>query len=253
MGAAEKADNHLDHGAEALPSILLVDDHQVTADIERAYFAGVGFRVLLATTPADAESIVRQEHVDLIMIDVEFARKQGLKVMQAARRVSKNDKIKALVTSLVGSPEVRKQALAAGADGFFTKPAPRPKVLKEIKKMTEQKTRGSERIKQSLQIRCVVEGGEETVQARSLDISSEGMHLQLADAQRSKPRMGAKVTLQFSLGGKEKPLSIAGDVVRHTQEGFGVKFGALNTIQSRQLDKYLLKFSMEHRASQYYL
>ena len=252
MGAAEsleKKNNHLD--TEEQPAILLVDDHHVTADIEHAYFASVGFRVFLASSAADVQGIVRKHKIDLIMVDVDFGRKKGLAVVQAAKRASCNLKIKALVTSMSGAPEIRTKALAGGADGFFTKPAPRPKVLKEIKKMTEQKSRGTERVKQTLSVKCTSEG--KTAVATTLDLSGDGVHLSYSSKSAPKPALGASISIAILLEKTDKAIVLEGTVVRHTLDGFGVRFAEMGKMQQRQLDKYLLKFSMEHRASQYYL
>lgn len=251
---AENLDNLLTESGE-MPVLLLVDDHHVTSEIERNYFSNAGFRVLVAASLAEVEQLVTHQHVDVLMIDVNFAREQGLQVMQHAKALSRNKELKAVVTSLVGLPSVRKGAMEKGADQFIVKPAPRPKVLKEMKKILSKQTRGNERIRKQLEIRFTC-GGNSFV-SQTLDLSSDGVHLapgaNAATHARDVPSVGSGIVLEFHLAHKDKVFQITGKVVRHTSEGFGVKFDELSKTAARALDKFLLEFSMEHRASQYYL
>lgn len=231
------------------PTLLLVDDTPVTVEIERAYFASVGFRCVVATSVSQVEDAVRSQPIDLVMVDVGFAREQGLATARAARRASMNPNVKILMTSVLSNPQLRKRAEEHGADDFLVKPAPRPKVLKEIKKLTSQSSRDNERVRQELLVNCVVKG--QGVSFKTLDLSSDGMHL--SAAANACPAVGEGIDVEIRLGRNEKPLQLKGTVVRHTQEGFGVRFAEVSKPARRVLDKFLLRFTLEHRASQYYL
>jgi len=235
---------------EPQPTLLLVDDTPVTVEIERSYFVSVGFKVVIASTPAQVEDAVRAQAIDLVMIDVNFAREQGLATVRAARRASRHEGMKILVTSILSNPQMRKKALEFGADDFLVKPAPRPKVLREIKKLTSQASRGGERVRQEVDVRCTL--GAMNFAATTLDLSSDGMHLNPTKGAKS-PDVGTPIGVEIRLGRNEKPLHLQGTVVRQTQEGFGVRFEDSPKLSRRTLDKYLLRFSMEHRASQFYL
>jgi DNA-binding response OmpR family regulator len=253
MGAAKDLDSHggaPTGEAEHVPTLLLVDDTPVTVEIERAYFASVGFKVLVATTPKAVEETVRSSPVDLVMIDVNFAREQGLATARAARRATCHEGMRILVTSVLSNPQLRKKAKDHGADDILVKPAPRPKVLKEIKRLTSQASRGNERVRQEIDVRCHV--GEAVIGATTLDISSDGVHLS-ARAAGIVPAVGTHLVMEIPLGRNEKPLSLKGTVMRHTEDGFGVRFDDMPKLARRTLDKFLLRFSMEHRASQFYL
>lgn len=235
--------------AEIQPTLLLVDETPLTVEIERAYFASVGFHVLVASSVAQVEEIVRTQDVDLVMIDVSFAREQGLATARAARRASRNEELKVLVTSILSNPQLRKRAFEHGANDFLVKPAPRPKLLKEIKKLTSQAARGNERVRQEIVVHCTLRGAG--FPAKTLDLSSDGMHL--AATSNGNPAVGEPIDVEIRLGRNEKPLQLKGTVVRHTQEGFGVRFAEVSKPARRALDKYLLRFTLEHRATQFYL
>jgi DNA-binding response OmpR family regulator len=238
---------------EQAPMLLLVDDTPVTVEIERTYFASVGFRVAVASSALEVEDFVRRHDVNLMMIDVNFARDKGLATAQAAKRASRFPEMKVLVTSILSNQQIRKKAEDSGADEFLVKPAPRPKVLKEIKKLTLQATRHNERVRQDIEVVC--KSKNESFKAKSLDISSDGMHMscEKMDGANFRPEVGTFLEVEIVLGKNEKPLSFSGHVVRHTQEGFGFRFEEIGKTQRRSLDKFLIRFSMEHKASQYYL
>lgn len=248
MGSAEK----LQAKGEDLPAtVLVVDDHTVTADLERAYLSSVGYRVFVATSSREVLKTVAKEHVDLVLIDLNFERGGGAEAIAAAKRASKNADLKVIATSVVGSNVHRRAADEAGANAFLLKPAPRPKVLREIKALTSQKSRDNERVKQKLRLSYHLKG--KLFSAATLDISAEGVHLTPAGRNKFLPDVGCEITLTLPLSEKGKPLTIDGTVVRHTSEGFGVRFEELNKQNQRALDKFLLEHSMEQKASKYYL
>jgi CheY-like chemotaxis protein len=231
------------------PLILLVEEHKITADIERDYFLGAGFRILVAHTVDEMRTLVAENSVDLLMIDVGFGRDKGLLLLEQARRSGKNPGMKVLVSSVVGSPEIRSAAMKAGADGFLAKPAPRPKILKEIKGLVSQKSRDSERIRKNFEVEVAVKNGA-PLRLQSLDLSEDGIHLQ---AVSDFPAVGSSVSLTLHLPECADPVVLDGVVVRHTAEGLGVKFVAVSRSAKRHIDKFLLAHTMEGRATAYYL
>ena len=229
------------------PLVLIVDDTRITADIDRNFIVLSGFRVLVAACLEEVIDFVKEHPIDLLMIDVAFAKDKGLDVLSEARRLSCNSDMKILVTSMTGSGEIRAKAEKAGADLFLVKPAPRQKVLKEIKALTSLAARDSERIRESLDVRMKLEG-ETSRNAHSLDISEDGIHLACEGA---KPSVGAAISMEIRV--ESGLLNVDGSVVRHTNEGFGVRFAELGRNAKRALDKFILAHSMEAKASRYYL
>jgi DNA-binding response OmpR family regulator len=238
----------IQENANELPLVLLVDDTRVTADIDKSFFVNAGFRVLQAASLAEVNIILSQNDVHLMMVDVSFAKEQGLAVMQQARKASRNKSLKVLVTTIVGSAEMRTAVEKAGADGFLVKPAPTQKVLKEVKALTSLAARDSERIREHLNVTLKWEG--KTVSARSLDLSEDGIHLTV---ELESPAVGTELELNIFIDDAGSSVSAQGKVVRHTKEGFGVRFAELGRNAKRALDKFILARSMESRVSQYYL
>ncbi|MEN9808479.1 MAG: Response regulator receiver domain [Pseudomonadota bacterium] len=235
-------------GAEQQVTLLLIEDVSVTAEIERSYFASVGFNVVAGGNVAEAESVIARDWVDIVIIDAAFARRKGIELIPLLLKSARNKEVKVIVTSVSGDISLKKAATAAGASAFIVKPAPRPRYLKEIKKLSAQKARDTERVYQSLEVE--VAWNKKSLKAVALDVSSEGIHLAV-DAGSSVIELGAPIQLSFSIEGKS--LKLQGEVVRHTPKGVGVRFVGVGAQAQRLLDKFLLRYSMEHQASHFYL
>lgn len=252
MVAAENLVTGLGKKPEVQPILLLVDDHPLTAGIERNYFVGVGFQVILCSSPSEVEQTVRQTPVDLMIVDVNFAKNRGLEMVKFAKSHACSPSLKILVTSVIGSPEVRKSVLKSGADELLLKPAPREKILRSIKRLTSLKSRDGERVKQNFS--CVLWIKNQEFQANTLDLSADGVHIgTLANHPNSRPEIQSEIEISIQSEPKEKPIVLAGTVVRHTDVGFGVRFSEMNKPTKRALDKLLLKFSMNQKMSHFYL
>jgi len=248
MAAAESIKgNHL--GPESAPvTLLLIEDVSVTADIERSYFASVGFNVIAASCVVDSENHIIREWVDVVIVDAGFARRKGIDMIPILKKSSLNPDVKVIVTSVSGEIGLKKSATAAGASAFIVKPAPRPRYLKEIKKLSSQKVRDTERVHQTLEVE--LSDGRDSLRALTLDVSSEGIHLAL-DGKVIAPGIGVIMQMSFTVEGKA--LRVQGQVVRHTPKGVGIKFVNMGVQAQRLLDKFLLRYSMEQQASHFYL
>jgi DNA-binding response OmpR family regulator len=235
------------------PRILLVDEHVVTAEIERSYLIGVGFDVVLASDGEEAVRRVREEEFDLIIVDTSFRGDKGVDTLKSLKRSSKNAGVKAIVTGLSFPPPLKKKVREAGADEIFIKPAPRPQVLKEIKKLTLSASRGTERILQALSL--VLKWGDEAYNCQTLDLSADGVHLSILrkSGGAGRPSVGEAVEMDIQLTESESLSRVTGIVMRHTAEGFGVRFEKMKKADQKKLDKYILRHSLEQAASHYYL
>ncbi len=260
MDAAKKLDVEHAKGKNGTPEspptprILLVDEHVVTAEIERSYLIGVGFDVALATEADEAQKLIGSQSFDLIMVDTGFRGDQGVETLKALKSKSKNPEVKSIVTGLSFPPPLKKKVREAGADELFVKPAPRPQVLKEIKKLTSSASRNNERVAHVLSL--VLKWEDSILSCQTLDLSSDGVHLSLVNKSRQNlqpPPVGAKVEMDIQLTEKDGLSRVMGEVMRHTKEGFGVRFTHLKKSDQKKLDKYMLRHSLEQAASHYYL
>ena len=100
MAAAESIVSHFSGPEGETVTLLLVEDVSVTADIERSYFASVGFNVVAASSVIDSEAAVSRQWIDIVILDVAFAKKKGNDLIPILLKKSRNPALKVIVTSV---------------------------------------------------------------------------------------------------------------------------------------------------------
>ncbi len=100
-------------------TILVVDDEPKIAQLARDYLEKSGFKVLTSGDGQQALAITRQEHPDLIVLDLMLPGMDGLDVCRAIRRESDVP-----IIMLTARAEETDQliGLELGADDYITKP-----------------------------------------------------------------------------------------------------------------------------------
>jgi two-component system alkaline phosphatase synthesis response regulator PhoP len=102
-----------------LGRVLVVDDQVEIVRVLRAYLERAGFGVLTAYDGHEALRIARQEHPDLVILDLMLPGMDGLDVCRALHR--EGDVPIIMLTARVDEPE-RILGLEMGADDYVTKP-----------------------------------------------------------------------------------------------------------------------------------
>ena len=101
--------------------VLLVDDQELFRDIARSMFSGSDdFEVIAeAEDGLDAVSAYLDLNPDLVLMDVQMARMNGL---EATREILKRDpEACVVITSMRSEPEYQRLASDMGAVGFISK------------------------------------------------------------------------------------------------------------------------------------
>ena len=99
--------------------ILVVDDELEIVKVVRAYLEQSGFRVITASDGEQALAVFRHEQPDLIVLDLNLPKLDGLDVCRAIRRDSNVPII--MLTARVEETD-RLIGLEIGADDYITKP-----------------------------------------------------------------------------------------------------------------------------------
>lgn len=109
---------------EGSKKILIVDDDAVIVKTLSITLKSAGYQVVTAADGGEAIIQMREEHPDLVIVDVYIAADPtGWDGFQVARWVhSVNRKAPVVVISGTNDPQFEAQTLAVGAQGFLTKP-----------------------------------------------------------------------------------------------------------------------------------
>ncbi len=121
--------------------ILVIDDNPIIQRAVHLMFRDRGYKVLMSGDIADALSVVRYEHPQLILIDVNFPgdhclleASDGFTATEWFHQIPEAKGIPIIIISNDSVEESEPKALAAGAVAFLQKPFDTEKLFALVKK-----------------------------------------------------------------------------------------------------------------------
>lgn len=103
-------------------TILVIEDEPKTGDYLQRGLAESGFAVRLARNGRDGLAIVREEEIELVVLDVMLPRMDGWQVLAALRANPESEQIPVLFLTARDEVEDRVRGLELGADDYLVKP-----------------------------------------------------------------------------------------------------------------------------------
>jgi DNA-binding response OmpR family regulator len=104
------------------PTVLVVEDDRVIADLYRTLFRLEGFEPLIASSNADAVGYLRASRPDVIVLDIMMPGGSGLDLCRAVRQSSSLADIPVIVVSAKTQEQDIQAGLQAGANAYLKKP-----------------------------------------------------------------------------------------------------------------------------------
>lgn len=106
-----------------MKKILLADDEPAVRRLVTATLADESrYQILEAGDGVEALNIARAERPALLLLDVNMPELDGFEVCRALKADPATRDIVVVMLTALAQPTDRERGLAAGADGFFTKP-----------------------------------------------------------------------------------------------------------------------------------
>jgi len=102
--------------------ILIVDDTPLNLKLIRMLLTGEGYEVLTAATAEEALELLRSHHPQLILADIQLPGMDGLEMTRRIKQDEKTRDIPVVALSALAMKDAEAKALAAGCDGYITKP-----------------------------------------------------------------------------------------------------------------------------------
>src|SRR4030043_2125999 len=99
--------------------VLVVDDDVKTVELVKLYLNRDGYRVLTANNGNDALRLARENHPDLIVLDLMLPGMNGLDVCRILRQESD---VPIIMLTAMTTDDDRLTGLNLGADDYVTKP-----------------------------------------------------------------------------------------------------------------------------------
>lgn len=107
---------------EEKSTILIVEDDLDVAEMLEAYFRVQGYNVSVANWGEDAVKLCKENHHDLIILDIRLPDIDGYEVARRLRNYRKTESIPIIFLTEKRARSDRLQGLELGADDYITKP-----------------------------------------------------------------------------------------------------------------------------------
>ena len=111
--------------------ILVVDDDKNTRLLLKAVLESEGYTVYAAANGEDALTVMDQQHIDLVVLDIMMPKMDGYEFTQTLREAQNNLPI--LMVSAKQLPADKKKGFLVGTDDYMTKPIDEEEMLLRIK------------------------------------------------------------------------------------------------------------------------
>lgn len=108
--------------AQHCPTILVVEDNDETSFLLRTVLTRKGYRVLEAWDGKQAIEVAENEELDLILLDLQLPRLNGIGVIHRLRQNAKLENVPIVIVTGQDPEKYRGSAIAEGCDDFLIKP-----------------------------------------------------------------------------------------------------------------------------------
>jgi CheY-like chemotaxis protein len=112
--------------------ILIVEDNADNLELMRFLLDHAGYQVLCTTTGLQALEAIRQEAPDLIVLDLGLPELDGWSLAQTLKEDPATQQIPLVAVTAYTLSSDRRRAMAAGCDGFISKPMDVRSFVEEI-------------------------------------------------------------------------------------------------------------------------
>jgi two-component system, chemotaxis family, sensor kinase CheA len=107
--------------SRAAAAVLIVDDSVTTRSLISSVLERASFKTLMAFDGADALRLLEQEHVDLVISDIEMPALDGFNLLERIRSHPKHARLPVILMSSLDDADSRARGAAAGASAYVVK------------------------------------------------------------------------------------------------------------------------------------
>lgn len=124
--------------------ILIVDDDIMVLNMLKDIFTSEGYRVILNSNPLGVIGTIREEKIDLVILDIIMPQINGIDLIKQIKKV--DCKLPIFMLSLKDDSKSKVEALRLGADDYITKPFQRKELIARVDRAIERSLKFKEEI-----------------------------------------------------------------------------------------------------------
>jgi CheY-like chemotaxis protein len=102
--------------------ILVVDDEKACCDAAADMLRLHGYTVHIANSPAEAEALLTNHAVDVVLLDIRMLEVDGLALLGELSALPKSLDAALVIVSALSMPKIRAAAWERGGDAYLAKP-----------------------------------------------------------------------------------------------------------------------------------
>ena len=126
-------------------TILIVEDNLLNRKLVEAILKPLGYRLLTAVDGKEGIEVATRERPDLILMDLQLPKVNGYDATEVLKSQPETAHITIVALTANAMADERERAMAAGCDGYITKPVDTrtfPGQVREYLDSLEEGTRG---------------------------------------------------------------------------------------------------------------
>ena len=112
--------------------ILIVEDDRLSMTLLSDFLNAHGFKILKTSEGLEAINLARDEHPDLILMDIRLPGISGFEVTRLLKQDNRTKVIPIIAVTAFATPGDEKKALESGCAAYITKPVKVDELLRTI-------------------------------------------------------------------------------------------------------------------------
>jgi putative two-component system response regulator len=114
------------------PLILVVDDHQLSRELLKAYLTIAGYDTIEAANGAEALEILEAKNPDLVLLDIIMPKVDGFEVCEKIKENPQTTLLPVIMVTGLEDFDAKMRALELGADDYINKPISEQELLMRV-------------------------------------------------------------------------------------------------------------------------
>jgi len=120
-----------------MEKVLIVDDNRASRDLIRAILKPVRCDVIEASHGQQGLDLLREEHPDLVLLDIDMPGLDGLAVVRIIRQDAAFADLPVVAVTAFAMDGDRQKAMTAGFTAYVTKPVRAAVLRQQVKQLLE--------------------------------------------------------------------------------------------------------------------